>query len=149
MKWVAALALALAGSIAGTWWFTHRDSALVVACEVALKKNLVAPSTYRRFSVVELVENVPLDGYLAKSRDTATMKAFYKEQEYQPVLAQAVIEYDVSNALGVPLRQRTLCSYEALRADAIREVDELSVKVDGKTTTERLVDQLNRLSVAR
>lgn len=130
------MALVLAGCYSA-------DTPLVQACEVALKKRLLAPATYRRVGVVESQSAMPLEEYLTNERSDS-IKDFYRKLGKQPVRARAIIEYDAANAFGTPLRSFADCTYEASSADAVSGVSEHSVKIGGKTTTDHLIDAVKR-----
>ena len=146
----------LAGLLA--WWtdaaFIPRSwfgSPMIAACEASLQERLKAPSTYRRISVGdEQVRNISFDDYFkARGEDSAALKQILiRTSKSQPIERSLLLEYDAANSFGVPLRSRVICSYAGRDRQDYPEMKE-SVRIDGRTYTEWLVDQANRASALR
>jgi hypothetical protein len=120
-------------------------SPLVASCEAALKKQLAAPSTYRQIQVTETQSPISADDYLKANEQSETVRRFLQKMNIQPVRARAIIEYEASNRYGVPLRSFVECLYDAQSADGVSNVNEHSVKVNGKTHTDYLIDATKKL----
>jgi hypothetical protein len=69
-------------------------------------------------------------------------------REIGPLPARAVHQisrngsYDAANAFGTPLRLTSECTYDAIRADGLKNVNEHTVRVDSKTYIDYLGDSV-------
>lgn len=118
-------------------------SPLIAACEAALKERLVAPATYRRIRVTKAPDElVPAEEYFEKSGDSPAVVAALRASGQQPMRRRAIIEYDAENRIGVPLRGIVECSYDALGKEELDRVTASSVRVNGKTITDYMIDAI-------
>lgn len=120
MKLIAIItALLVAGAAAyfplkGLWG----DGALITTCEEAIRDRLKAPATYQRIAVSTSVEEVTPEqaaGEIIEPKSApANIELHQAELEMYrrgAFMHQAVFEYDAENAMGVPLRLFTTCTY--------------------------------------
>jgi hypothetical protein len=118
------------------------DSPLVAACEEAIKSELLAPSTYRRANLHEAAETITLDDYFAARQDDPARQKLLRMDYSQGTRLTAQLSYDASNGFGVPIRAGVTCTYDYL-GDKPQPAD-WAVRLDGKTVTQRLVDQVRQ-----
>lgn len=118
------------------------DSALLTACETAIKSELLAPASYRRISVRETAEKIDLQKYLRDHETSPAVRQLLARSSSQPMRGHALIVYDASNAFGVPIRAGADCTYEALDANGLVNADQWLIKIDGKTRNQRLLEHL-------
>ncbi len=114
-----------------------------MACEAALKDTLLAPSTYHRIGVTETTEVLSLDAYFRLEDEGESVEAFIRQTHDHAVRSVALFEYEAANAYGTPLRLFAKCTYDSLDGDA-SGAHQLTVRIDGKTSTERLKDAIER-----
>lgn len=136
--------------IVGTTSCYPSDSAMVSSCEASIKKTLLAPTTFRRANLTEGKEQLTFEQYYADNPDAGGSPALREFQrkmaKRSPVRLIAFIEYDAANAYGTPLRSIAKCTYDAFDGDDGSNASEVGVRVNGKTTSERLYDQAKRLT---
>ncbi|WCA60301.1 hypothetical protein G6M16_007230 [Agrobacterium tumefaciens] len=122
---------------------------LVTVCEDVLKERLRSPSTYKRIEVTDAEDKIlSRDEYLMRMRDdgvsSAEMQAnlrSFDDGRDKPTIFRRFISYDASNAYGVPVRGTTECEYLSSRGDE-SSVSKFSVRVNGKTGTEWIIDSI-------
>lgn len=149
MKWFAlflVVGLCAFGSAARYYNFFPFDPPLTAACEPALKERLKAPSTYRRIAVSEYREPLSFEAYYAArpEKSEAVKLLRVRTATEKPVKLTAIMEYDASNSFGVALRSKALCTYEAIDGNDLPS--QASVKIDGQTNGQLLLEQLTEAS---
>lgn len=123
-------------------------SKLTAACEEVLKARLRSPSGYDRIKVSEYSREVPIDEYraimISEKRSAAeielTIRGFEAGREL-PVEFTQYIEYDAPNAYGTLIRGLAECKYVS-RSGRESGASEFTVRVDGRTKTEYLLEQI-------
>lgn len=136
---VTVLALTAVAALSACYPFEPK---MYAACEEALKDTLRSPTSYRRISLMSSERPISMDEYLADER-SPIVKELLKKSGGNPVRSVAIIEYDASNAFGAMLRGTAECSYDSLNGD-ISKASAISVKINGKTLTDRMVDSIKR-----
>jgi hypothetical protein len=122
---------------------TSVSAQMIAACEAALKKRLVQPSSYRQIEAVARVEPLALDVYYALN--TGESKAVQNFRRQSGATAQrvvAVLDYNAAVPAGGTVRRAAECTYETI--GKIDGISEHVVRIDGKSHTEWLVTQLPR-----
>jgi hypothetical protein len=141
-----AVGLAAAWTILSATSCSALDSPMIVACEIALKKTLLSPSTFHRINIVETQETLTFEQYeAANPGDSPNVRAALRQAAKQPPSRLTIFfEYDAANAYGTQIRSASKCSYDDRKGDG-SSASEHSVRIDGMTTTERLIEQVKRL----
>jgi hypothetical protein len=136
--------VALAAGGGGLWYVVEKqpfDSAFLKACDEAIKDNLRSPSTYQRIEVSEVQEQLSIDDFTRGME--ADEAALYKGRSDKAVRTRALISYDAANVYGTPIRDLADCTYDTIDG-SISVVNKFFVKIDGKTLTEKLLDDIRR-----
>lgn len=137
-------------------------SPLVRTCRVEIQSRLRSPSSYSEISSTDnLPQAIPLDEarqqILDENKSEATVAKFeaqmFDEHRAEmeagtyprPLLYTAIISYDASNLMGVPLRGMSECSYLA-KDGSLKYLSDYVVKVDGQSHLEYTLAQINALN---
>lgn len=127
----------------GCW---SAESKFAAACEKALKETLISPSSYKRISTVSAKEPMSVDDYFKTQPERSeNVRALLKSANSTAWRYSLLVEYDASNSMGVLLRSKAVCTDEVL-GDQPPTDNEMIVKVNGKTTTDRIVEQVKSLN---
>lgn len=125
------------------------DGQFVTACETALKKYLRSPSGYQRISVERV--DIPwskeeFENFLSDQKTKLQIENYrmqYASAELKPMKFGLLISYDAPNAFGTKVRGKDACEYSDVYGDE-KGANEFTVKINGKTYTETLLEQIKR-----
>lgn len=135
-------ALVVAAALGGCNLF---DSNFVTACEGALLETLKSPSSYKRITVTEQKRPITFAEYWrGRPLESESVRLFQEKMAKEPPTQHvALVEYDAANVYGALTRARSMCTYDTLSASPNDATKHL-VRIDGKTITDRLVDDARR-----
>jgi hypothetical protein len=144
MRWLLLIVIVLGAALLSAsnyYGYFPWDSPFVRSCEASLKNTLLAPATFRRLNLTEGKEALTFDQYYrANPSDSLQVQQFQRSMaKHLPARFIAIIEYDESNAFGTPIRGLSKCTYDDVAGDAY-SATEHTVRIDGKTIGERLLD---------
>ncbi|MES0168054.1 hypothetical protein NKJ87_19025 [Mesorhizobium sp. M0027] len=152
-KWLLMASTAAVAAVA-TFFVLNSDynpfvSPMTRACEVVLKKRLLAPAGYKRVEITENSEPLSLDDYLKDRNTTSESERLLWTRMYNddivgknpPTKFTLFISYDAPNAYGTPVRGLSMCEYRSISASKSNAAW-YSVIVDNFTQTGWLKDQL-------
>lgn len=120
------------------------DPKMVQICEELIKDRLRSPSTYRRVEVTQFSEAVSAErAHALDPKMTRTEVIAINDGRAKPTNFQVFIKYEAANAFGTPISGLSLCEYYSVFGSD-KYANAFSVKIDGKTSTEWLVEGLKR-----
>jgi len=118
------------------------DPKLVQICEELIKDRLRSPSTYQRREASQYDNLVSLEKAKEYIPDmTKTQERSISEGRSRPTRFEAFIKYEAANAYGTPVAGLSMCEYFS-SSGTLEYANKTNVKIDGKTSTERLIDSL-------
>ncbi|THK34642.1 hypothetical protein EHS39_29415 [Ensifer sp. MPMI2T] len=139
------VALSILMALSGCSFF---NSKIVTVCEETLKERLRSPSGYQRIEITryeEKMDRSEYQAYLEANEKLAERREFemrwFDQGNKEPTLFEIYINYDAPNAYGTLIRGLVSCEYLDDDGDK-SNADSYSVKVDGKTKTEWIVEQI-------
>lgn len=164
---VASIAATLGIAGAGLFYWKATgltdQSLLLAKCEEVLLDRLRSPATYNRVNATDVERTVALQNdylyandkrralnQIEKNRRDAELKRLHdqKVDRFQATPHDKLslyIDYDAANAFGTPLRGTARCEAFVLKGRALRDVSMLDPRVDGYTSFEWALDQIEKL----
>lgn len=118
----------------------------VKACEQFIKSGLKAPSTYKRLALSVHDERVTWEQHLRESPNDRNVEIFRKAYEHGQLRRIVALDYEASNAFGVPIRSSEQCAFglqEGKVADRTRLLN--SVKIAEAQRSFRQVNEAGAL----
>jgi hypothetical protein len=115
---------------------------MLLACESEIKERLLAPTTFKKLSTSSARKEIAIEEYLIDEKQEsvrATLRlGFSKATEFE-----MIVQYEASNAYGVPIRSFANCRYRTL-SDNASKASKFSVIVNGMSHVDWLVNQLSK-----
>ncbi|WP_155272726.1 hypothetical protein [Bordetella hinzii] len=124
-------------------------SDFLAGCENAIKDTLRSPSGYKKINVEYVTRELTYEAYTQYIGKEAASKLYktqidaLKSGKDNPVLLQAKVEFDAPNAFGTAVRGTSICEYVVVGKG--QKVIIPLIKVNGKTKTDMLADQVRDL----